>query len=210
MRETTIDRMPDPKSTKRALLNAGRIEFAEHGLAGARTDRIAALSGVNKQRIYPYFGNKEGMFAAVLSDALDSFLGVIPFPDGDLSGGEFLAKYVQAVGAYHYEHPELLRLLQWEALELGPKAGMSTDRALQYEAKVAGFASRLGLSVETAAPLLFGVIGLAAWPHAVPQLGALIHSTDDSVSRELALNWALGAAEALGATQIPAAIPSLG
>jgi len=196
--------MTDPEATKRALLDAGRAEFAAYGLAGARTDRVAATSGVNKQRIYAYFGSKEGLFQAVLSDALDSLLGLVPFPEGDLPLEEFLASYVRSVGAYHLEHPQLLRLLQWEALELGPVGVVSDERARFYQEKVSGFAAVLDIPVEDAAPLLFGAIGVAAWPHVMPQLGALILGGENAVSR--ARRWAEGAAARLAPVAVSAAL----
>lgn len=182
--------MTGPEATKRALLDAGRAEFARHGLAGARTDRIAAHAGVNKQRIYAYFGNKEGMFHAVLADALDSLLGVVPYPEGDLTPPQFLSAYVQAVSDYHAQHPDLLRLLQWEALELGASERATDSRSGYYRDKVASFAEHLRLDPEEAAPLLFGVIGLAAWPHVVPQLAALILDKEADQSQEAAMDWA--------------------
>ena len=57
----------DTERTKRLLLDAATAEFSEHGLAGARVDRIAASAGVNKERIYQYFGKKDDLFAAVLA-----------------------------------------------------------------------------------------------------------------------------------------------
>jgi len=56
----------DPQGTRTKLLNAARREFAANGLNGARVDAIAARSGVNKQLLYYYFGNKENLFIAVL------------------------------------------------------------------------------------------------------------------------------------------------
>lgn len=41
------------------------MEFAERGLAGARVERIAASAGCNKQLIYHYFGDKQGLYDAV-------------------------------------------------------------------------------------------------------------------------------------------------
>lgn len=49
-----------------AILAAARREFAAKGAAGARVNEISAQSGVNKQLIYYYFGNKEGLYAAAL------------------------------------------------------------------------------------------------------------------------------------------------
>jgi len=54
--------------TRRKILDAAVDEFAAHGYAGARVDRIAATAGVNKRLIYHHFGNKLGAFEAALSD----------------------------------------------------------------------------------------------------------------------------------------------
>ena len=51
------------------ILNAARNEFAEHGLGGARVDRIAERAGLNKRLIYYYFDDKEKLFQAVLEQA---------------------------------------------------------------------------------------------------------------------------------------------
>ena len=54
--------------TRRKILDAAVDEFAAHGYAGARVDRIAAAAGVNKRMIYHHFGSKLGAFEAALSD----------------------------------------------------------------------------------------------------------------------------------------------
>lgn len=63
--------------------------FAERGLAGTRVDAVARDAGVNKERIYQYFGNWEGLFDAVLLRALDCFLTAVPLEgDGVAAVGE--------------------------------------------------------------------------------------------------------------------------
>ena len=52
-------------SRETILLAAERI-FADAGLAGARTDAIAAAAGVNKALLYYYFKSKEDLYEAVL------------------------------------------------------------------------------------------------------------------------------------------------
>lgn len=59
----------DPEASRRKLLEAGRDAFARHGLLGARVDVIADAAGVNKQLIYYHFGDKEGLYKAVLEAA---------------------------------------------------------------------------------------------------------------------------------------------
>jgi AcrR family transcriptional regulator len=52
--------------TREKILKAATKEFSAEGLQGARVDRIALLSGANKNMIYHYFGSKDGLFQAVL------------------------------------------------------------------------------------------------------------------------------------------------
>lgn len=57
------------KATEKILVSA-RQEFAQHGLAGARVDRIASRSGVNKAMIYYYFRSKENLYQTVFRQQL--------------------------------------------------------------------------------------------------------------------------------------------
>lgn len=50
--------------TRARILEAALGEFAAHGLAGARTERIAGAAGVNKALLYYYFESKEKLYAA--------------------------------------------------------------------------------------------------------------------------------------------------
>ncbi len=59
-------------------MEAGKREFAQRGLAGARFDEIAVAAGRAKGTIYNYFDSKEALFFAIveewcalLADAID-------------------------------------------------------------------------------------------------------------------------------------------
>jgi TetR/AcrR family transcriptional regulator len=52
--------------TRGRILDAALSEFAAHGLAGARTERIATAAGVNKALLYYYFESKEKLYLAAL------------------------------------------------------------------------------------------------------------------------------------------------
>ncbi len=52
--------------TRSRILDSALNEFAAHGLAGARTDRIAQAAGVNKALLYYYFDSKENLYRAAL------------------------------------------------------------------------------------------------------------------------------------------------
>ncbi|GAA1253877.1 hypothetical protein GCM10009676_46290 [Prauserella halophila] len=174
-------------STRQRLLTAARDEFAAHGIAGARVDAIAARAGVNKERIYGHFGSKEKLFDAVITDAKAEHAAGIGVPSGDL------AEYVGKLYDYHRDHPLLLRLLLWESLHYGDRPVLDHDgRAQAYDGKVAALAEALGDTPggaatphgadrhDTAATLLT-LLGLACWPHAMPQLaGFLVRDVDES------------------------------
>lgn len=60
------NRTQDPKGSRERILDAALDEFAEHGLAGARVDRIARNAGINKAMIYYHFDSKEHLYLKVL------------------------------------------------------------------------------------------------------------------------------------------------
>lgn len=60
----------DPEGTRARILAAATEVFAEHGFSGARVEAITAAAGVNMRMIYHYFGDKSGLYVAVLEDLL--------------------------------------------------------------------------------------------------------------------------------------------
>ena len=103
-------------ATRASILAAAVAEFAERGFAGARIDRIAEASQVNKRMIYVYFGEKEGLFAATLQHVLSELIDAVPITEQDLPG------YAVRLFDYLVAHPEALRLTMWRHLER-PDAG---------------------------------------------------------------------------------------
>jgi TetR/AcrR family transcriptional regulator len=61
--DTQADRSAE---TRTRILDAAIREFSESGLAGARTEQIAAAAGVNKALLYYYFESKEKLYSAAL------------------------------------------------------------------------------------------------------------------------------------------------
>jgi AcrR family transcriptional regulator len=59
-------RSRDPERTRGQILDAALSEFAEHGLDGARIQKIATRAGCNPRLIYHYFGSKNGLYLAAL------------------------------------------------------------------------------------------------------------------------------------------------
>lgn len=122
----------DSAATKARLLDAASAEFAAHGLAGARVDRIAEAANANKQRIYAYFGNKEQLFDAVIERVLAVGTESVPFDAEDLPevAGQIFDDLVA--------HPHLMRLLFWKLLE---RPGATDQEAATYTAKTTAVAA---------------------------------------------------------------------
>jgi TetR/AcrR family transcriptional regulator len=64
--QTTSGTSERAAETRARILDAALSEFALHGLAGARTERIATAADVNKALLYYYFESKEKLYIAAL------------------------------------------------------------------------------------------------------------------------------------------------
>ena len=65
------------KSSRARIIAAALDEFAEHGLAGARVDRIARTAEINKAMIYYHFSSKEKLFEAVIDDYMADIIEAV-------------------------------------------------------------------------------------------------------------------------------------
>lgn len=162
----------DTARTRRLLLEAAVEEFAEHGPQGARVDRVAARAGVNKERIYQYFGGKRQLFTAVLEAELAKVAAAVPLTADQMTD---LGEYAGRVFDYHCAHPHFLRLLAWEGLEDGQAEVVAEgERAAHYAGKVASFAAaqKEGLITGDVDPvhLVYAVYALATWWFTAPQV----------------------------------------
>jgi AcrR family transcriptional regulator len=107
----------DPERTSASILAAAVKEFTEKGYAGARIDAIALRSGANKRMIYHYFGDKEGLYLAVLESA---YVGIrsaeAELHLTDLEPLEAVKRLVTFTWDYFIAHPEFLSILSTENL----------------------------------------------------------------------------------------------
>jgi TetR/AcrR family transcriptional regulator len=116
---------PSRTQTERADLTRARIleaavgQFAENGLAGARTEQIAEEAGVNKALLYYYFKSKEDLYSAALESVFDevrsSSVAVVETKD---SAGERFLQIVLGNFDRSYAHPQLRSLMQQEMVRL--------------------------------------------------------------------------------------------
>jgi AcrR family transcriptional regulator len=169
----------DTEGTRRRLKEAATAEFAEHGPDGTTMAAIAERAGINKERLYKYFGDKQALFETVLTDELDKLAAsVAPVP-----GFEEIGEFAGRTFDYHAAHPQLVRLLLWEGLAGIPVAD-AANRTAHYQDKARAYAAaqRAGVLDGDIDPehLVFMIIGLAAWWAAAPQVARMLTGADDS------------------------------
>ncbi len=113
-------RTNDPARTMTGILEIATAEFANKGLSGARIDEIAAATKTSKRMIYYYFGNKEGLYIAVLEEAyrrmrkIESELHL-----EDLPPEAALRRLVAFTFDHHNSHQDYVRLVMNENIERG-------------------------------------------------------------------------------------------
>ncbi|MFF4473919.1 TetR family transcriptional regulator [Streptomyces sp. NPDC001599] len=168
----------DPEATKARIFEAAVAEFARHGIAGARIDRIAAEARANKQLIYAYYGNKGELFASVLEKKMLDLAISVPVDPDDVEG------WIDRLLDYHAAHPELLRLLFWEGMEDGTaELPHETERQAHYARKVAALRDGQERGVVTdaipAPDLLFLLVAMANWAVVVPQMKRMLVGGED-------------------------------
>ncbi|KOV88274.1 TetR family transcriptional regulator [Nocardia sp. NRRL S-836] len=108
-------------ATWQRIIDVATREFAEHGIAGARIERIVAAAQTNKAQLYAYFGNKEGLFDAIFFGSLERIVNVVPIDAADL------ADWAVRLYDEYLRRPDLIRLATWARLERRPTGHLVAD-----------------------------------------------------------------------------------
>jgi AcrR family transcriptional regulator len=116
----TASRTNDPARTMAGILDVATKEFAEKGLSGARIDEIAAATKTSKRMIYYYFGNKEGLYVAVLEESYRRMRAIESEQHlEDLAPEAALRRLVEFTFDHHQGNPDYIRLVMNENMERG-------------------------------------------------------------------------------------------
>ncbi|GAB2653731.1 TetR family transcriptional regulator [Kribbella swartbergensis] len=113
-------------ATYQRILDAATEEFAQHGIAGARIERIVTAARTNKAQLYAYFGDKERLFDAILLSSLERITNVVPIDADDL------AEWAVRLYDEYLRRPDLIRLATWTRLERRP-AGHLVETHQHYD-----------------------------------------------------------------------------
>jgi TetR/AcrR family transcriptional regulator len=118
-----------PEASRAAILKAAVGEFAEHGIAGARTDAIARAAHVNKALLYYYFKDKDALYEAVLDHVFSGLRArVTPVLERDLPPRQKMLEYLGAYFDYIAANPRFPRVVQGEWVRSGEKGNARMQR----------------------------------------------------------------------------------
>jgi len=107
----------DDPGARAKIAAAAEEMFAARGYDGAAIRDIAGKAGVNSAMIHYYFGNKEGLYRALLEGAASRVRALlIETTGGSGSTRDRLARFVDAYAAYMLSQPNLARILYREML----------------------------------------------------------------------------------------------
>jgi TetR/AcrR family transcriptional regulator len=121
-----------PEESRATILRAAAREFAEHGIAGARTDAIARQARVNKALLYYYFKDKEGLYGAVLDNAFSGMkASVFEVLDSELPPQEKIMAYAGAYFDFIASNPIYPKLMQREMMRAREGESEHIDRLVK-------------------------------------------------------------------------------
>lgn len=62
---------------RQAIMDASKDLFLANGFDGTSLEMIISQAGGSRRSVYQYFGGKEGLFGAIISDSTDEFLTLL-------------------------------------------------------------------------------------------------------------------------------------
>jgi AcrR family transcriptional regulator len=165
----------DPDRTRRRILDAALKEFSARGFAGARVGGIARRAEVNKRMLYHYFGDKEGLFRAVLRHKISERRSRV---EAQISENEPVSR-MPLWFRQNCQDIDWVRLLAWESLQtagdkvLDEKERRRITRQARARIRQKQAAGQLRNDV-AAAHLQLAKVSLSMFPMALPQIARLI------------------------------------
>lgn len=109
-----------PEATRQDIIDVATREFAQNGLSGARVDEIAAKTGSSKRMIYYYFGDKDGLYLAVLEEAYRKVRTTEAQLDLEhLRPADALRRLVEFTFDHHHSNEAFIRLVMIENIHHG-------------------------------------------------------------------------------------------
>ena len=120
------------QATRDGILKAATKVFAKYGFDGGSVEKISSAAKSVDRMLYYYFGNKEGLFIAVIEDMYRQMNEAEAELDLDTEQPvQALKEVIAFVMNYYRHHPEFVTLLNTENLHQGRHI-VKLDQAAQY------------------------------------------------------------------------------
>lgn len=127
----------NPDGVQANILQVAKEVFAKDGLSGARVDEIARRTKTSKRMIYYYFGDKEGLFRAVLEDAYARMRHSEDALDlAEVPPVEALRHLAEFTFDHHREHTSFIRLVMIENVHAAEHMSQSQQIAAQNSSAI--------------------------------------------------------------------------
>ncbi len=124
--------MSQKLDSKNLILGAAEAEFAEHGLGGARVERIASRARVNNALPFYHFGSKAELYEAVIErimTQMEDLFNRTVTTYADFEGR--LHAFVHGLTGYLADNPNWLRIVLRELLDNSPRVPAIVHRHLK-------------------------------------------------------------------------------
>ncbi|WP_370737897.1 alpha/beta hydrolase fold domain-containing protein [Aquimixticola soesokkakensis] len=122
----------DPEAVKANILKVAYEIFARSGLSGARIEEIAHRTETSKRMIYYYFGDKDGLYRAVLESAYIAMRKGEDLLDlGGVPPVEALRRLAEFTFDHHRSAEDFVRLVMIENVHDGRHMSMLDEMAGQ-------------------------------------------------------------------------------
>lgn len=115
---------------RRKILDVARDLFVEHGFEQTSLDMIISKTGGSRRNIYDLFGNKDGLFEAVMTDQLQTVLARTHVPK-EIAEDRPVREQLEQIGLNFLNgllQPEVLRTLRQFIVASGDRPQLG-DRA---------------------------------------------------------------------------------
>jgi len=107
-------------ASRQNILEVATEEFARNGLSGSRIDEIAARTKTSKRMIYYHFGDKEGLYLAVLESVYQKIRAVeATLKIEHLEPEKALKRLIEFTFDYQNSNEDFIRLVMIENIHHG-------------------------------------------------------------------------------------------
>jgi TetR/AcrR family transcriptional regulator len=164
----------DAARTRAAILDAAEGLFAERGYEAVSLSEVGEAAGVSRGTPGYFFGNKEGLYRAVLDRTISASESLVERLRAlSLAGASADEVIEQAISGYIdllAARPTYVRLVQWETLKGGRFLGGTTPHVTAIEGAREVLAAQLARSDAGDQPdlaqMLVSILGLCWFPFA--------------------------------------------